>query len=174
MGKTYNITVLPQNLFDKYMADNNINDSNVEDIDDSMFISIIGTRECIKYYLEEDGTKHWFSSDHKNVINLEFDDLSNDIEWHGHKFKAISSKQAMDLFEFIEKNINDGRRNVFIHCRAGISRSQAVACFIVNMYKEYYVDYDTQNLLPYYANKGVLRALMGEYYKKHPPFSDAF
>ena len=46
--------------------------------DDKAFISIIGTEECRKYYLEED-TNHWFSNcTEDNVLNLEFDDVNEE------------------------------------------------------------------------------------------------
>lgn len=172
MAKTYNITVLPHNAFDEYMTDNHINDSNVEGIKDTMFISIIGTKECLKYYLEEEDTKHWFAENHTNVINLDFDDLSMDITWHGHQFKAISEDQAKSLYEFIERNIRDGRGNAIIHCRAGMSRSQAIGRFITAIHPELYGNCEEQGILMEHANKEVLRMLMREHYKKNPPFSD--
>jgi len=131
------IEVMPQSVFDRLCAENNINDSNVEtEFSNNAFISIIGTPECLKYYLEEDDTKHWFESNHSNVINLDFDDIPCDeFEYNGHIFKGITIKQAEELFDFIEKNVG---KDFFIHCRAGRSRSMAIGTFIRDFYKEIY------------------------------------
>ena len=111
--KEKEIFVLPHATFDREMEKMGLNDDNVEDTD-MAFISIIGTPECLIYYLDEGDTKHYFK-DHPNVINLDFDDISHDeIEWEGHIFKGLSMEQAEKLFEFIEKNID---KTFYIHCR---------------------------------------------------------
>jgi len=156
------IKVLSQNLFDIYCANIGLNDSNIEDYKDYVYISIIGTPECLKYYLDEGNTCHYFSSDHENVINLEFDDISEDeMEYNGHIFRGLSMEQAEKLFKFIEKNID---KNFIIHCRAGHSRSQAVGSFI----KDFYPDFESYTILPY-CNKDVYRKLSRCYYKKYNP-----
>ena len=166
---TPHIEVLPQKAFDRICAEFNVDDSNVEtEFDNNAFISIIGTPECLKYYLDEEKTKHWFDSNHSNVINLDFDDISSDeIEYKGHIFKGISDKQAEELFDFIEKNIG---KNFFIHCRAGRSRSMAVGAFIKNFYGDIYKDkYET--IIEGY-NKEVYRKISRVFYTKNKIYDD--
>ena len=66
------INVLSHKAFDNTMRDFNINDTNVDNKTDLAFISIIGTEECLKYYLHEEDTKHYFNNEHTNVLNLDF------------------------------------------------------------------------------------------------------
>ena len=154
------IDVYPHSFFEEICEKMGLNDSNVEDTNYA-FIDIIGTPECLKYYLDEEDTKHWFKENHSNVLNLEFDDVSKDeIKWKGHIFKGISDKQAEELFDFIEKNID---KNFKICCRAGKSRSQAVGNFIYNFYRG---KFESNNLLPH-PNMEVYRKLSRCYYKKY-------
>ena len=157
------IEVLPQRIFDEQCEKMKLNDSNVENVTDTAFISIIGTKEYLKYYLDEEGTKHWFKENHSNVLNLDFDDISNDeIEWKGHIFKGLSMEQANTLFKFIENNID---KSFKIHCRAGMSRSQGVGNFINDFYSG---EFDSDTLLPH-PNKEVYRKLSRCFYKKYRP-----
>ena len=157
------IDVLPQRVFDEQCEEMKLNDDNIENITDIAFISIIGTPECLKYYLDESGTKHWFNKNHDNVLNLDFDDISVDeIEWEGHIFKGMSMEQAQQLFDFIENNID---KSFKIHCRAGFSRSQGVGAFINDFYKG---QFESDTLLPH-PNKDVYRKLSRCYYKKYRP-----
>ena len=149
------ITVLSHQRFDEKMEEMGVNDSNVETFEDYAFISIIGTDECLKWYLHEEGTKHWFKEEHDNVLNLEFDDLENDIEYFGHTFKAMSEEQAEKTFHFIERNLG---RNFIIHCRAGMSRSQGVAFFIKDTYNDWFKE-EQPSMNRDFANKGVIRKL---------------
>ena len=131
------INVYSQNDFVEKMYRLGLYSYNVNEVkDDKAFISIIGTEECRKYYLEED-TNHWFSNcTEDNVLNLEFDDVNEDIvNWKGHTFYGITDEQAEQIVDFIEKHKG---KNFYISCRAGKSRSQAVARYILDMYgKEY-------------------------------------
>ena len=70
---------------------------------------------------------------HINVLNLEFDDVTEDTEFNGHLLKAMTEEQAQKCVDFIENNIG---KHIYIHCRAGISRSGAIAKFIVEFYNE--------------------------------------
>ena len=149
------ITVLPQQVFDEEMEKRKLDDSNVEDVKDEAFISIIGTPECLTYYLDEADTVHWFRNNHENVLNLDFDDLGEDMMYNGHLFKAMSEEQAEETVKFIEDNLG---KSFTIHCRAGQSRSQAVGLFVKSNYKEDFAD-EQPTLHPEFANKGVLRKL---------------
>lgn len=152
------IKVLSQFQFDSEMEHRGINDSNVEELTNEAFISIIGTEECLKYYLEEEDTVHYFKENHPNVLNLEFDDLGEDFDWKGHIFKTITWEQAKELYDFIKANLG---KNFTIHCRAGMSRSQAVGCFIYDMFNDVYTEEkaDTSTLLRHHLNHEVMRKL---------------
>jgi len=164
-----NITVMPQQVFDNMCQEHKINDENVEkEFKDSAFISIIGTPECLKYYLEEETTKHWFKENHSNVLNVEFDDIPCDeFEWEGHIFKGISMQQADEMYKFITDNIG---KNFYIHCRAGRSRSMAVGKFIRDFYSDVYNGkYET---LFEGCNREVYRKLSRVYYKENEIYKE--
>ena len=74
------IKVYSQIDFNNVMKSNGIYDSNVENEKDSIFISIMKRNGEIE---------HWFKENHKNVINLDFDDTSSDNE----ELMTISDKQ---------------------------------------------------------------------------------
>lgn len=129
------VEAYPHKVFDTICRENGWVDTNVEKLDNIAFISIIGTKDVLDHYLKEDG-EHWFKEKHPNVLNLEFDDVKEDIEWEGYKAYAITDEQAKQIVEFIEKNLG---KQFYIHCRAGVSRSGAIREFIHHNY-EYYKD----------------------------------
>jgi len=161
------IEVLSHYLFDEKMKEMSLNDENVENIN-MAFISIIGTPECLKYYLEEENTKHYYKS-HQNVLNLDFDDSDEDVLYNGHLFKTMKMNQAEETVDFIEDNIKKGVEEIKIHCRAGMSRSRATAEFIYRYCKENGIDveYKDRNDYTTMLNQGVLRRLQDAYWKKH-------
>lgn len=149
------IIVLSQFLFDEKMDNDGINDSNIEELTDTAFISIIGTPQVLSEYLKEENTVHWFKENHHNVLNLEFDDVDHDLQFANCEFKAITPSQSEEIVKFIEANLG---KNFIIHCRAGMSRSQAVGCFLYDFYKEYFSE-SQPYLKRDFANKGVTREL---------------
>jgi hypothetical protein len=161
------IEVLPHYLFEEKCKEDGLNDENVEDKKDKAFIDIIGTEECRKYYLMEE-MQHYFNN-FSNVLNLEFDDLSQDVEYDGHIFKAMTMEQAEKTVDFIEKMINDGVIYFRICCRAGYSRSRALAEFIYRYCVEHHieVEYTDRNDYSMFLNQGILRRLNNAYWKKH-------
>ena len=95
----------------------------------SCAISIIGTPEVLKYHLEEEDTKH-FLPDGPRVLNLEFDDITEDkVEKDGIHAYGITLEQAGEIVRFLEKAVQEGL-NIYVHCRAGRSRSQAVIRYV--------------------------------------------
>lgn len=161
------IVVLSQYLFDEQMRDWGLNSQNVENVKDTAFISIIGTKECLEYYLDEGATKHYFMNN-KNVLNLDFDDTSTDVNYDGHIFKTMNMKQAEQAVDFIEDMVNDGRTTFYIHCRAGMSRSRAFGEFIYRTFgKDFDIEYEDRNDYTTILNQGVLRRLNHAYWKKH-------
>ena len=130
------IVVLSHYLFDEKMREWGLNNQNVDNLKDTAFISIIGTKECLEYYLDEGETKHFFMNNHENVLNLDFDDISTDVDYDGHIFKTMRMEQAEKAVEFIENMVNQGRTTFYIHCRAGMSRSRAFGEFIYRTFGE--------------------------------------
>lgn len=169
----HKVNVYPQDGFDEKMYRLGIFTDNVEEVKDKAFISIIGTKECREYYLDEGYIEHWFKHNTDNVINLDFDDIDGEsVEWKGHTFYGISEEQTKELYDFIDKNIG---KDFYIHCRAGKSRSQAIFAYIVNMYGEEYgysKKYSGLKENPCITpNMRVLTMLKREYYKKHNMFN---
>ncbi len=162
------IEVLSHYLFEEKCKEDGLNDENVEDKKDKAFIDIIGTEECRRYYLMEE-MQHYFK-DHPNVLNLDFDDISTDVNYNGHIFKTMSMEQAEKAVDFIEKMINDGVMYFRICCRAGMSRSRAFAEFISRVVEDnpdIEIEYDDRNSYATILNQGVLRRLKHAYWKKH-------
>ena len=143
-----------------------LSDDNVEE-QNSAFISIIGTPECLNYYLDEGNTKHYFG-DHPNVLNLEFDDIEGDVLYNDHHFKTMNMEQAEKAVDFIENIIEKNVDDIFIHCRAGFSRSRAFGEFIYRTFGEDFdIEYEDRNDYTTILNQGVLRRLNHAYWKKH-------
>ena len=161
------IKVLSHYLFDIDMKNMSLNDENVENTNRA-FISIINTPECLMYYLDEEKTKHYFK-DHPNVLNLDFDDIEEDVMYNGHHFKTMSMEQAEKTVDFIETMIEKGVDVIEDHCRAGMSRSRAVAEFIYRycLENDIEVEYSDRNDYTTMLNSGVLRRLNHAYWKKH-------
>jgi hypothetical protein len=162
------IEVCSHYAFDNAMKHTlHLNDDNVED-SGMAFISIIGTPECLTYYLDEGDTKHYFK-DHENVLNLDFDDIGTDVIFNGNHFKTMNFEQAEKAVDFIEKMLDKGVTLFMIHCRAGMSRSRAFGEFIYRlcMEKGIDVDYADRNDYTTMLNGGVLNKLTHAYWKKH-------
>ena len=145
------IKVYSQIDFNNVMKSNGIDDSNVENEKDSIFISITNRNGEIE---------HWFKENHKNVINLDFDDTSSDNE----ELRTISDKQAESLMFFIDDNLSKSKDDidVYIHCLAGMSRSRAVAEYINRHYDVVY-DKRERDLYYNYLNHEVLNRLERKY-----------
>lgn len=117
--------------------------------------------------------------DDDNVLNLNFDDvdpmslgLNDDAETYKHENKyAPGTFTTIEFFtidmakkavQFIENNKD---KNFYIHCSAGISRSQAFVKFIKNVYYE--CDWETNPNNPcMHPNGFVFQKLMQAYRSK--------
>ena len=161
------VIVLSHYLFDERMKEMGLDDNNVEDTN-MAFISIIGTKECIEYWIQEDD-KHYFK-DHPNVLNLDFDDISDVVIYNGHRFRGMNLEEAEKTVNFIEEYLNNGSVDtIYIHCKAGMSRSRAIGEFIYRYCKENnieleYADRDNYTTI---FNQGVMNRLNHAYWKKH-------
>lgn len=78
---------------------------------------------------------HWFKHNSDTVINLDFHDIESYALPGDGRVKGMSDEQAKSLFEFIKRNLG---KHFFIHCAAGVSRSQGVAKFITDIYHDLY------------------------------------
>lgn len=156
-----NVKVIVYNkaMFDSVCEQNGITDSNVENQTNVAFISIVGTDKSHE-------SKPYFRTDHSNVINLEFDDVDYNYELNDHRYVAMSEEQADKLCDFIEKNKG---KTFYIHCMAGVSRSQAVSMYIQEFYEEYRSRGLRSKEIPPY-NGHVKRSLARAYYKKNNIF----
>lgn len=160
------IEVFSHYLFDEHCKKDGLNDKNVENEKDKAFIDIIGTEECRKYYLKEN-MRHYFN-EHPNVLNLEFDDISTDVDYNGHIFKTMRMEQAEKAIDFIENMIDNGVTYFRICCKAGMSRSRAFGEFIYRTFGEDFdIEYEDRNDYTTILNQGVLRRLNHAYWKRH-------
>lgn len=139
------VTALSRAAFDLYINELGLDDTNVEERKDMAFISI---SHC----------GHIFNSNHSNVLNQEFDDITEDCIYNKVKLRAMTQEQAAEMLEFIESNIG---KEFVIHCYAGVSRSQAVRVFITAMYQGY-AENDISAATP---NVHVLAMLKRAYYE---------
>ena len=162
------IIVLSQFLFDEEMSKLGLNDDNVERSRDA-FISIIGTPECLEYYLDESDTVHYFKNEHSNVLNLEFDDIAQDVKFNGHHFKTMRMNQAEKAVNFIERQLKNNVDTFYIHCRAGMSRSRGFGEFIFRVCQDegYEPIYEDREIYVNNLNYGILERLNHAYFKKH-------
>lgn len=123
---------------------------------------------------------HWFSDMYRpdKILNVDFDDVSpeqwlgndkydialgvqssKDFEYYlkdeGITLKAITFDQANKIVEFINRNKDC---HFYVHCSAGLSRSQAVVRYILDTYPEVHWDLNPNNP-PKTPNMHVLRML---------------
>lgn len=101
------------------------NDSNIPE--DVAVISIVGSKSK---------NSHYFVSKKDNVLNLEFDDISDDdLLYYNSDLVPFTKEQAIESVLFIKNNIG---KDFYIHCEAGKSRSQAFVRFILDYFPKYY------------------------------------
>ena len=81
---------------------------------------------------EPDAPEANLSSGYKKIFRAEFDDI--DIPLKG--YKLLDSAQAIDMTSFIKDVVIGKFDYLIIHCRAGISRSSAVAAAILKHYND--------------------------------------
>ena len=102
-----------------------LNDHNVE--------SNSGAFVCVH---STSGMTPYFQEDHKNVLNLFFDDWTPEevkaLPKSGFKDSLVlfNEDMAMELKNFFKTNKN--AKVWHVHCKAGVSRSGAVALWLAN------------------------------------------
>ena len=84
--------------------------------------------------------------------------------------------QAERTVDFIEDMVSKGVETIYLHCKAGYSRSRAVGEFVYRYCKEKDIDVEYTDRLEYMAHlsDGVLRRLNHAYWNKHrfAPYED--
>lgn len=82
----------------------------------------------------DDNTEYHYFKTSDNVFNIEFDDLDKEVLYRigpeaveQYEHRCMTEDQAKQMVEFILRNKD---KNFYVHCSAGVSRSQAVIKFI--------------------------------------------
>lgn len=83
------------------------------------------SRPCYVISIGNAGDGCKLSPEHKSVLRLEFDDISEDL---GDEYILFSIKEARLIIDWLNSVPED--EVIIVHCEAGISRSGAVAKFI--------------------------------------------
>lgn len=151
------VLVLSKNSFDQLMVSNDLDDSNVHSIKDTLFISINNNFD--------NSVKPHFSENKDNVLILHFDDVENDI-YENNKLiaKSFTNEQGTTLLQFLEKNKNKSK--CIVHCTAGISRSGAVGTFINDHYgTDTYDEFKKRN--PYVHPNGQVLSVLNRIYREY-------
>lgn len=122
--------------FERVAAKNGWSDANPPV--DWAVISICCKPEVVDNLLNGDDS-HYFAVNHENVLNVEFDDITQDVEHisdPGVGFTAygLDNKTAKRIVNFIDSHAG---MDFMVHCRAGKSRSQAVVRYITDTYDGY-------------------------------------
>lgn len=150
--------------FDRLMEANGWCDGNVPA--DVAIISICCTEDCIAGWFAAHDLdavdEHYFKQKTEQVFNVEFDDIIQDsFVSNGYTYRCITEQQAYDLVKFIWSNLG---KDIYVHCRAGKSRSQAVTQFVLDYFDKYYTEFREDNP-PRSPNGNVLAKLKRAYDK---------
>ena len=97
-------------------------------------ISIIETQQCQDYYKRKE--PHPLKPvDGIPVFFAVFDDINTDtVSYDGYTFTGLLEDQARELALFIDDQVKNGK-DIYVHCRAGKSRSQGVIDYIRTVYQ---------------------------------------
>lgn len=139
------ISALSKRKFDTLITDLKISDDNVEQYGDKYFISISHSLANSVDDIFDDTWKPIFKMNHKNVLNLFFDDVTEDKrsrakgrglndEYRDIDLKAFTVEQAKETLNFLKTVIPNENNELIIHCAMGASRSVAIAEFAATMF----------------------------------------
>ena len=122
--------------FNKYMDLQNWTDETLPN--DVAIISICCTepvKENLVHAHYDGKTDFHRFADKENVLNLDFDDITEEIRHceGGYDAIGITKEQAEKAVKFIDAHKNS---DFFIHCNAGKSRSQAFVKYIQEQYPD--------------------------------------
>lgn len=138
--------------FKHTMENNNLYDSNIEQRSDLAVISIGNSFEDSDPddIFSNGPSSRWFRHQHKNVLNLTFDDvtapeksqmMSQSVVGCNHAENGISGgdyvlfdkEMARRLVQFVEENWT--ANTWIVHCSAGVSRSGAISRWLKDYLK---------------------------------------
>lgn len=162
--------------FKRTMKSNDLYDSNIEQREDIAVISIGDSFEdCDPDDIFSNGpSSRWFQYQHKNVLNLTFDDIAvteklppaarfeeklpAESVTSGKGYVLFDEEMAHRVVNFVEENREAS--TWIVHCSAGISRSGAVSRWLKDWLELRY-GVDANNVDGRYAvpNAYVLRVL---------------
>lgn len=111
------------------------------------------------------GDDYAFRPDDERFITLFFDDCIPGKEWFDRYpgAKPFTVEQAAKVIDHIEAAVARGDENVIVHCSAGISRSGAIASFIVDNFTDMdYQEWKSQNAPQIHPNEYVYGLLRRE------------
>ena len=117
-------------------------------------------------------------NNHKdNIIALDFDDFPEDVIFPDSTYTpphpTITYEQAELLVDFIERNVKEDR-DFYIHCDAGVSRSQQVAAYIFLTHGWFYNYDENKSSHPYHlAHTIVVSRLLEVKHRTHPDFTNS-
>lgn len=127
----------------------------------SAFISICNTQGGSDFMFVDE-IEHHFKTETENIINLDFDDITEPESYYNGKIdKGITEEDALRLAEFIEKNIDN---DFYVHCEAGYSRSQGVVRYILDVYGE--ENFETRRCNPCNTPNLFVTAMLKRAYRK--------
>lgn len=131
---------------------------------------------------------HWFKITNDRVLNIDFDDVSPELWWDKDMYDeamedddqskyfdysyfdkceckinlhALDYDQARTIVKFIEEHRNC---DFYIHCSAGVSRSQGIVRYVMDTYGDYETNPDNPCICP---NIHVTRMLKRIYREKY-------
>ena len=150
--------------FKHTMRNNDLYDSNIELRTDLAVISIGNSFEddLADDIFANGPSSHWFRKQHRNVLNMDFDDIAAPGEWKNlskcNQYVLFDEDMARRIAQFVGENMN---ASVWIvHCSAGVSRSGAVSKWLKDWLQVKY-GIEANNVDGRYAspNPHVLRVL---------------
>ena len=122
--------------FKRTMQDNDLYDCNIEQRADLAIISIGNSfdDELADDIFANGPSSHWFGFPHKNVLNLDFDDIAAPEEWKAlsecSQFVLFNEDMAHQIVKFVETN--RFATIWIVHCSAGVSRSGAISKWLTD------------------------------------------
>ncbi len=147
----------------------------INHIEDVAYISISASEECASDYFHDLSETEHYLENSDNVLNLNFDDITEDFTFKNQygndvTYHAMSLEQARQIIEFVEKNKD---KNIIVHCRAGKSRSAAVARALFDCYIDIYAENNFNNYNQINTpNPDVLAKVKRAFYEKHCFFQE--
>ena len=117
--------------FKHTMKNNDLYDCNIEQRTDLAVISIGNSfdDDLAEDIFANGPSSHWFRHPHRNVLNIDFDDIAAPDEWKNLSkcpgYVLFDEEMARKIAGFVEENRD---ASIWIvHCSAGVSRSGAVS-----------------------------------------------